>query len=147
MFAETLRDERGTHATSRQMSGREQLRFEASSNNRQGALRGRVVASGSTLMSVAPRATNATADGVLSGHIRALMAPQPIDVASSDRHTVKPWFNGRIPEAPRVVDLVRDGYPLVGGRLDVIAQTPVPTLSRLVLAAAAIRATKGSMAS
>ena len=47
---------------------------------------------------------------------------------SSDRHTVKPWFNNRIPQAPRVVDLTQDGFPLVGGRIDVIGRTPVPTL-------------------
>ena len=60
--------------------------------------------------------------------MRALMAPQPFDVASSDRHTVKPWFNGRIPQAPRVVDLASDGFTLVGGRIDVVGSTPVPTL-------------------
>ena len=87
-----------------------------------------IVASGSTFVSFVPRTVNSAADAIVSGHVRALMAPQAIDVASSDRHTVKPWFNGRIPEAPRVVDLARDGYPLVGGRLDVIAHTPVPTL-------------------
>jgi anti-sigma factor RsiW len=65
---------------------------------------------------------------VMASHLRALMAPQPIDVASSERHTVKPWFNGRVTEAPRVIDLSQEGFPLVGGRVDVIGRTPVPTL-------------------
>ena len=68
------------------------------------------------------------AEEAVDDHMRALMASQPIDVASSDRHTVKPWFNGRIPQAPRVVDLAPDGFTLVGGRIDVIGRTPVPTL-------------------
>jgi anti-sigma factor RsiW len=71
---------------------------------------------------------DAVADTVVAGHMRALMAAQPTDIASSDRHTVKPWFNGRIPEAPRVVDLTAEGFPLVGGRIDVIGRAPVPTL-------------------
>jgi anti-sigma factor RsiW len=86
-----------------------------------------VVASGATSMVVAPSGIGAARDGIVDAHIRSLMASQPIDVASSDRHTVRPWFNGRIPQAPRVVNLGSD-FPLVGGRIDVVGAVPVPTL-------------------
>jgi anti-sigma factor RsiW len=81
-----------------------------------------------TWYAMQPGTGGSVPDAVIAGHLRALMAPQPADVASSDRHTVKPWFSGRIPLAPRVVDLVQDGFPLVGGRVDVVNRTPVPSL-------------------
>ena len=88
-----------------------------------------VLASGSTWFVVGSQPPNTMiADALVSDHIRALMAPEPVDVVSSDRHTVKPWFNGRIPNSPRVVDLAKQNFPLVGGRIDVVGQTPVPTL-------------------
>ena len=87
-----------------------------------------VVAGSATSMLRAPSPTDLVRDSIVDAHIRALMAPQPIDVASSDRHTVKPWFNGRIPQAPRVVDLAKQDFPLVGGRIDVVGEVPVPTL-------------------
>jgi anti-sigma factor RsiW len=87
-----------------------------------------VVSAGATWSALAPGPASPAADEVLGSHIRSLMAAQPYDVASSDRHTVKPWFNGRTVQSPRVVDLAKDGFPLVGGRVDVIGRTPVPSL-------------------
>ena len=87
-----------------------------------------MVASGATWVVQGPGADDATRDGIVAGHTRSLMASQPVDVISSDQHTVKPWFNGRIPESPRVVDLSKHDFPLVGGRIDVIGRKPVPTL-------------------
>ena len=63
-----------------------------------------------------------------ASHARALIAARVTDVASSDQHTIKPWFSTRTAQAPRVVDLTSAEFPLIGGRLDVIEKIPVPTL-------------------
>jgi anti-sigma factor RsiW len=68
------------------------------------------------------------ASQVVAGHIRSLLAPQPFDIASSDRHTVKPWFTAHLPESPQVPDLAAQGFVLVGGRVDVIGHDPVATI-------------------
>ena len=62
---------------------------------------------------------------VVVAHIRSLIQEAPIQIASSDSHTVKPWFNGRVDFAPQVKDLAADGFPLAGGRLDVIGDRRV----------------------
>jgi anti-sigma factor RsiW len=72
--------------------------------------------------------SDAIASEVVAGHIRGLLAPQPFDIASSDRHTVKPWFTSRLPESPQVPDLAARGFALLGGRVDVIGNSPVATI-------------------
>jgi anti-sigma factor RsiW len=65
---------------------------------------------------------------VISAHARSLLQDNTVQVASSHSHTVKPWFNGRIEFAPTVKDLTADGFPLQGGRLDIIDTQRVAAL-------------------
>jgi anti-sigma factor RsiW len=87
-----------------------------------------VLSSSSTWLALRVPSGDRLSEEIVDGHLRGLLAQKPADVVSSERHTVKPWFNGRIPEAPRVVDLSSDGFPLAGARIDVVGAVPVPTL-------------------
>ena len=64
----------------------------------------------------------------MSDFARAEIAGQPFDVASSDRHTVKPWLANRTTVSGTIVDLAPEGFPLVGGRVTIVDRVPTPTL-------------------
>jgi anti-sigma factor RsiW len=87
-----------------------------------------VAAAGMVFMVVRSDEDQRILGDVVSAHLRSLQAEHLTDVPTSDQHTVKPWFNGRLAVAPPVADLTAQGFTLLGGRLDYIDGKPVAAI-------------------